>query len=341
VFAKQEGRAVRSPIGLKIQGTGLYRPRVSKPSTVLDKVFGQAEGWTNAKFGIAERGVASADETTSVMAALASRQALEQAGWGDDFDVIVGACGVMEQPIPSTSVLVQYELGLQRSGIPCFDVNATCLSFLNALDIVSLGLQAGRWRRALIFSSDIASAGLDFSRPEMSAIFGDGAAAVCVEAAPEKGPAVLSSRFMTLSGGKDLGHLRAGGTRIRIGDGFEALQDGARFYMDAFGIFKAAGRKLPELLQAVIADAGLSVDQVDHVICHQASKPALEYMRHVLGSRSERIVDIFAQFGNQIAASIPSALSVAHTEGRLRPGSHGLLLGTSAGVSLGAMVLRF
>ena len=308
---------------------------------MLDEVFGRSTGWTQSQFGIAERGVASPDETTSVMAAAAARRALDQAGWGEDFDVIVGACGVMEQPIPSTSVLVQHELGLQRSAIPCFDVNATCLSFLNALDLVSLGFHAGRWRRALIFSSDIASAGLDFSRPEMSAIFGDGAAAVCVEAGLETGPAILSSRFKTLSSGKDLGHLKSGGTRIRISDGFDALQAGARFHMDAFGIFKAAGRRLPELLNAVVADAGLGLDEIDHIICHQASKPALEYMGHLMGSKPERIVDIFASFGNQIAASMPSALSVAHAEGRLRSGSHGLLVGTSAGVSLGAMVVRF
>ncbi|ESQ91316.1 3-oxoacyl-ACP synthase [Asticcacaulis sp. AC460] len=328
------------PIGLRMAGAGTYSPQFRQPSTALDAVYGQAEGWTQTKFGIAERGIASREETTSVMAAQACRAALDEAGWGEDFDVIVGGCGVMEQPIPGTSVLVQHELGLHKSGIPCFDVNMTCLSFLSALDLVSLGFKAGRWRRALIFASDIASAGLNYSQPEMSAIFGDGAAAICVEAAPENGAAILACRFITLSSGKDLAHLRSGGTRIRVEDGYEALQAGARFHMDAFGIFKAAGKRLPELINETLATAGLTMDGIDTVIGHQASKPGLEYVRHILRTRPERVVDIFGHTGNQIAASLPTALVAARNQGRLTPGSHALLLGTSAGVSMGAMVVR-
>lgn len=328
------------PIGMRICGSGLYVPRNRRSSTELDSVYRQPAGWTQARFGISERGVAAADETSSVMAARACRIALDEAGWRDDFDVIVGGCGVMEQPIPGTSVLVQHELGLQKSGIPCFDINMTCLSFLNALDVVSLGFAAGRWRRALIFSSDIASAGLDFKNPEMSAIFGDGAAAVCVEAGDGIGPAILSARFATLSSGKDHAHLRAGGTRIRVEDGFDAIRYGARFHMDAFAIFKAAGRHLPKMIDETVVAAGLGLDGIDHVICHQASHPALEYVRHILGNRPERVVDIFATHGNQIAASLPTALCQARAAGRLGPGSHALLLGTSAGISMGAMVVR-
>lgn len=328
------------PIGMRICGSGIYAPRNRRPSCALDAIYRQPDGWTEERFGISERGVAASDETSSVMAAHACRAALEEAGWGDDFDVIVGGCGVMEQPIPGTSVLVQFELGLQKSGIPCFDVNMTCLSFLNALDVVSMGFATARWRRALVFSSDIASAGLDLRNPEMSAIFGDGAAAVCVEAGDSAGPAILSARFSTLSSGKDHAHLRAGGTRIRIEDGFEALQDGARFHMDPFAIFKAAGRHLPKMIDEAVSAAGLDLGSIDHVICHQASQPALEYVRHILGERPERVVDIFATTGNQIAASLPTALCTARSEGRFAPGSNALLVGTSAGISMGAMVLR-
>ncbi|MEI9905485.1 MAG: 3-oxoacyl-[acyl-carrier-protein] synthase III C-terminal domain-containing protein [Asticcacaulis sp.] len=328
------------PIGLAFTGFGMYAPAHRRTSEALDALFGQPSGWTRNKFGIAERGVAGRDETTSVMAAHACRQALAEAGWSDDFDVIVGGCGVMEQPIPGTSVLVQHELGLAKSGIPCFDVNMTCLSFLSALDLVSLGFKAGRWRRALIFASDIASAGLDYSHPEMSAIFGDGAAAVCVEACDDEGPAVLAALFRTLGSGKDLAHLRSGGTRIRIEDGMEALTAGARFHMDAFGIFKAAGRYLPRLIDETLVAAGLTLDGIDAFICHQASQPGLEYVRHLIQTRPERVVDIFAGHGNQIAASLAMALCTAHREGRLTSGRHALLLGTSAGISMGAMVIR-
>ncbi len=142
-------------------GYGRYRPRESRPSVELDARFNQPPGWTEGKFGIRERGIAAPDETSSFMGAAAARDALAMAGWAPGaFDVLIGACGVMEQPIPETSVLIQNALGLGKSGVWAFDVNQTCLSFLTALDIAAMGMDTGRFKRALIVSSDIASAGL-------------------------------------------------------------------------------------------------------------------------------------------------------------------------------------
>ncbi|RYE83527.1 MAG: hypothetical protein EOO65_03805, partial [Methanosarcinales archaeon] len=126
------------------------------------------------------------------------------------------------------------ELGLGKSGIWSFDVNQTCLSFLAALDVAAMGFATGRFKRALVVSSDIASAGLDWETPASAAIFGDGAAAVCLEArSDDDGPALLSRRFETYGDGRDLAVLRSGGTRVRAEDGYEALLEGSRFRMDA------------------------------------------------------------------------------------------------------------
>src|SRR5262245_50722205 len=130
---------------LNIVGYGSYQPRDQRPSTALDALFGEERGWTEAKFGIRARGVAAEDETSSEMGAAAAREAIAMAGWEDGaFDVLIGACAVMEQPIPGTSVLMENALGLGKSGIWAFDVNQTCLSFLTALDIVAMGFDAGR-----------------------------------------------------------------------------------------------------------------------------------------------------------------------------------------------------
>lgn len=327
---------------MTIAGYGAYAPREQRPSQALDAVFGQPSGWTEAQFGIAARGVAAPDETTSMMGAEAARRALAMAGWkAGDVDVLIGACGVMEQPIPGTSVLIQDALGLGKSGIWAFDVNQTCLSFVTALDIAAMGFATGRFRRALIVSSDIASAGLDWETPASAAIFGDGAAAVCVEAGggPD-GPALLARGFETYGEGKDLATLKTGGTRIRIEHGLEALTEGARFRMDAFGIFKAAARALPALIDRVLGEAGLTRETVDVVVCHQASHPGVEHVRRLMGGDPDRIVDIFAERGNQIAASLPTVLVEAQAQGRLGPGRTVLLLGTAAGISAAAMVLR-
>lgn len=308
----------------------------------MDALFDKEPGWTGQTFGLASRGLAGSEETTSTMAAQAARLALAQAGWETgDFDVLIGACGVMEQPIPGTSILIQHALGLGGSGIAAFDVNQTCLSFVTALDVAAMGFASGRWKRALVVSSDIASAGLDMTTPHAAAIFGDGAAAVCLQAGDDPdGPALLARGFETYGEGKDLCSLRAGGTRIRVEEGYDALVAGSKFQMDAFGIFKAAARRLPPLLDRVLGEAGLTRETVDVIVPHQASRPGIDHVKKLMGGDPERVIDIFSDHGNQIAASLPTALVHAQAQGRLTPGKTLLLLGTAAGISAAAMVLR-
>jgi 3-oxoacyl-[acyl-carrier-protein] synthase III len=326
--------------GLRIVGFGAYRPEFSRPSSQLDEIYKKPFGWTQEKFKIASRPIANRDETTSFMASKAIKEALKMANW-QDFDMLIGGCGVMEQPIPSTAVLVQKQLGLEQSGIMCLDVNMTCLSFLAGLDVASQYMQTSRIKKAIIFASDIASAGLDYNSPHASAIFGDGAAAICIESHDEIGGGeILATRFKTFSTGIDTAHLRAGGTKIRIEDGYDALSEGAKFFMDPTGIFRAAGRYLPKIVLETLKDAKLGLDDIDVFICHQASSAGLEFMRHLVKSRPERIIDIFENTGNQIAASLPTALYNAHSKGLLKPKTNVLMLGTSAGISIGAMVLR-
>jgi len=327
-------------IGFNIAGWGAYRPREQTPSTALDLRLGKPPGWVEAQFGISSRGIAGADETTSTMGAAAARRAIDMAGWDHGaFDVLIGGCGVMEQPIPSTSILVQHKLGLGSSGTPAFDVNQTCLSFMTALDVAALGFAAGRWRRAVVFSSDIASAGLDPDDAKITSIFGDGAAAVAIEAG-DGDAGLLASRFESYGEGFELAAVRAGGTRLRVEEGYEAIVAGSRFEMDAFGIFKAAARRLPALIDKVLAQAGIAKDELAAVLCHQASAPGVMHVARLFAPAPERVLNIFASTGNQIAASVPTVLAHALDNGLVRRGDTAMLLGTAAGISAGAMVLR-
>ncbi len=361
-------------IAFEIAGWGAYRPVRQVPTSEVDARLGKPAGSLEREHGIASRGVAGPDETSSMMGAAAARRALERAGWAEgDFDVLIGACGVMEQPIPSTSILIQHKLGLGRSGIPAFDVNQTCLSFLAALDVAAMGIAIGRWRRVLIVSADIASAGLDPADAKAMSIFGDGAGAIAIEATPgllageaASGPGflageaasgrraaalavaaapggeagLLSARFESYGDGHALATLSAGGTKLRVEEGYQALVEGSRFRMDAFGIFKAAARCLPALIDKVVAEAGTSRDSLAAIVCHQASAPGIEHIRRLFAPASERVIDIFATSGNQIAASLPTVLAHALDTGAARKGDEILLLGTAAGISAGAMVVR-
>lgn len=323
-----------------IAGAGTYSPRDTITAADLDRLTGQAAGSTAARFGVATRHRAAPDETSSAMAERAARAALADAGWdAASVDVVIGACGVMEQPIPGTAVLVQRRLGLGASGIPAFDVNATCLSFLIAFDRVLAGFALGEWRRALIVGADIASAALDYADPEASVLFGDGAAAIALEA---DGPhQLLAQLFRTYGDGAALCRLEAGGTRLRPDDDLDRFRAAAKFRMDGPGLFRATARRFPGFLRDLLARAGVTAADLRCVVPHQASRAALDHLKRALPNGDAVTVDLFAPVGNLIATSIPFALATARARGRLRAGEPGLIIGTSAGVSLGGAVIRW
>ena len=146
---------------MKIAGCGSYLPKNIVFSDFFDKKFNLESGWTKEKSGVVSRHYIS-DETQAIMAKNAALDACQNANIElNEIDCIVSACGVMQQLIPCTASLIQRELGLENSGIPCFDINSTCLSFVTAFDVVSSLVETGRYKNVLIVSSDAASTGFD------------------------------------------------------------------------------------------------------------------------------------------------------------------------------------
>lgn len=324
----------------RLAGTGSYLPRREVTSDELDRLYGRPTGETQRTAGIVARRYAEPDETSSMMAAAATDDALAEAGWkASDLDAIIGACGVMEQPIPGTAALVQRRLGLGRSGIPAFDVNATCLSFIPALDTALAGIAFQGWNRVLVFSADIASAALNHDDIEASALFGDGAAAILIERGDDH--SLLASRIETYGAYSDLCRLEAGGTRLTPHGDFEAFMGGSRFKMEGPALFRATARPFPRFLSRLFDTAGIAPGDIASVIPHQASAPALGHLRNTLDLPAARFVDVFEAVGNRIASSMPHALHLARRDGWLTPGSHSLLVGSSAGISLGGAIIRW
>lgn len=331
---------------IRIRSLGRYLPARVVTAAELDERLGLPTGTVAAESGVLERRFVE-DELASTMGARAAREALDRAGLTlEDCDLILGACGTPEQAIPCNAALIQRALGGERSGIPAFDVNATCLSFLAALDVASCLIAAGRHRRVLIVSSDIASVGLDWRARESAMILGDGAAAAVVEESPADDPgAIHASGMKTWSEGADLTRIRGGGSRHHPrhfeGSVSEYAEAYCTFEMDGRAVFKRSAAVLPPFVADVLADAGLTLDEMALVVPHQASPGALELVRRRLGLPPERWMTIAEEVGNTVAASLPLALEAAVRTGRVRRGEHMLLLGTSAGLSVGAMVLTF
>lgn len=323
-----------------IAGSGAYLPQRVVTAADLDRLTGSPDGHVAHHYGIVQRHWALPHETSSWMGEQAARAALDDAGWdAASLDLIVGACGVMEQPIPGTSVLIQRRLGLGSSGIAAYDINATCLSFLQALDHVLARFALGEAKRALIVCADIASAALDFSDAESSVLFGDGAAAIALEA---DGPHVrLVHRFQTWGDAADACRLEAGGTRLRPHDNLDTFLARSRFAMDGPAVFRATSRRFPRFIADLLAAADVAADTIDSILPHQASAAALEHLKRSLPGGHGKVVDLFATTGNQIATSLATTLHHARQSGLIASGSTSLLIGSSAGISLGGALVRW
>lgn len=334
------GSTFHEPRGLRILGTGAALPDEALTSAELDERLGLDPGSVEAATGVkvryVERGSAAA------LGARAARQALDAAGLTlTDIDAIVCSSGTPDQPLPCNAALLHEQLAPPRP-IPAWDINASCLSFVVGLDLLATLVGGGRYRRVLLVSSDVASVGLDWSDLGASGIFGDGAAAAVLGPAEGTESAVLAAGLATYSEGAHTCEIPGGGSRHAPG----RLRDPAdvtewmTFRMNGGAVFRLAARHLGGFVDSLLAGADLTLDDL-LVIPHQASHHGLAYLRRQFKLREEQVVDIYADHGNQVSASLPSALHAAVTSGRLTRGEHALLLGTGAGLSIGGVVLCY
>lgn len=323
-------------IPVRIIATGKALPVDRVSAEQLDQRFGYAPGHTLRASGVRFRHLAAMHESQSALGAAALRDALRRASLdASRIDLLIAACGVPEQALPNTACLIAQHAGLP-AGTPAFDVNASCLSFLAGLRVAAGLLQSGGYTRIALVSSDLASRGVDWREPEASLIFGDGAAAAILEKGAH-GQGVAAFRFATYPEGYRYCEIRAGGTHRNPRAGMTS--DDHLFHMDGKAVFRLAARVMPGFLTRLMADADGGQASIDVVVPHQASHLGMRHAARRLGVDAERIVDIYATHGNQVAASMPTALHEAFVTGRAAPGKRALLIGTAAGLSVGGMVL--
>ena len=325
-------------------GSGLRLPRRGVQAAEIEAARGLRPGSVVARTGVETRHFANAaeGETAATLGADAARQALAAAGMSfRDMDLLIGAAGTVQQPIPCTAALIQRALGEGESGVPAFDVNCTCLGFVAALDLAASLIAAGTYRRVLIVCAEVPSPGLNWQDAEASALFGDGAAAFVVGPASDPGQGVLSARLVTYGAGADHCRIEGGGSALHASAYHKENRERFHFQMDGPAIHREASRRLPPFVDGFLRDAGTELDDIDVVVPHQAGRLPIEILRRKLGIAPERLVVTLQGHGNLIAASIPAAFHLAIRAGRVRRGQRVLLLGTSAGFSMGALLLQY
>ncbi|MEO1656637.1 MAG: ketoacyl-ACP synthase III [Pseudomonadota bacterium] len=325
-----------------LTGWGSFLPDGWATSADLDAAHGLAEGTVAGASGIETRPLAGPHDDQVSMAAEAGRRALASARLTpDDLDLILFGGAVGYQPIPATAPFVKAALGVV-SDAPAYDVNATCLGALVALDQAALQISAGRARRALVVASEIASRALPWHEaPEIAGLFGDGAGAWIVTDAPggdralEVGPLVLRTR----AEGAEHCTLRSGGTRIDRKAEPEAFVAGATFAMDGRALYRLSTTAVPGVIDEALAHREWDRSSLDLVIPHQASPGALGWLERRCGFAEGVVWNEVGRTGNLVAASLPVALERALEARGTVAGDKVLLIGTSAGVSIGALTL--
>lgn len=319
----------------RIVGTGSALPERSVSNAELVAELGErgietSDDWIVERTGIRNRYLASGDETTATLGALAGRRALEAAGKSTaDVDLLIVATSTPDQIFPSTACLIQRELG--AFGGAAFDVQAVCAGFVYALATADSMIRSGLARCALVIGAETFSTILDWSDRTSCVLFGDGAGAVVLVA--DQAPGILSTALH--ADGRHASTLCTTGS-IRRGKivGHPFLK------MDGQAVFKLAVTVLDSVAREVLDKAGMAVDDLDWLIPHQANIRILQATGRRLGIDAERVVVTLDRHANTSAASVPLAFDVAVREGRIQPAQHVLLQGVGGGFAWGAVLLR-
>jgi 3-oxoacyl-[acyl-carrier-protein] synthase III len=329
------------PRKVKIISTGKYLPKKQVTASELAERIGTSAEWIEKKSGVMIRYFVNG-ETASQMGAFAAKNALEIAGLSiQDIDCIVSTSGVPEQAIPCNAALIQEHLGAIDLGIPAFDINSTCLSFITGLDTISYLVAAGRYKRVLLVATEVSSFGINWQDKESCTLFGDGAAAVIItQSQKEDSSQILCSRIETYSKGAHLTECQGGGNKYHPSE-YGNDPEFFLFKMDGRGIYRLSSQILPGFVERLFAPLGLKIDDMQMVIPHQASLMAMRLLSKQLNIPAQKLMVIAHNHGNTVAASVPMALHEAIIQQKIKRGDTIMLLGTSAGFSVGGIILEY
>jgi 3-oxoacyl-[acyl-carrier-protein] synthase-3 len=313
-----------------IAGVGSALPKRLVTNDELAATVDTTDEWIVERTGIRSRYIAGDGETTGSLATAAARRALESAGIEpSDIDLIVLATATPDQTFPSTATKVQAALGI--NDCIAFDVHAVCTGFLYALSVADSMLRSGNAGKALVIGAETFSRILDWEDRATCVLFGDGAGALVLSAEnTDKG--ILSTKLHADGRHNDL---------LFVDGGPSTTGTVGKLRMKGREVFRHAVVNLAQVLNEVLSDAGLSTDDVDWVVPHQANARILDATAKKLGLPSEKVVVTVDRHANTSAASVPLAFDTAIRDGRIKRGDVVVLEAMGGGFTWGAAALRY
>jgi 3-oxoacyl-[acyl-carrier-protein] synthase III len=318
-----------------VLGCGSYLPRQILTNAELASRIETSDEWIVQRTGIKQRHIAAEGEFTSHLAIKAARAALEHAGVdAQSIDLIVLATSTPDNTFPATAVAVQNGLGIHHGA--AFDLQAVCSGFVFALATADNFLRGGAHKRALVIGAETFSRILDWNDRGTCVLFGDGAGAVVLEA--QQQPGAASDRGILTA------HLRSDGqhkSKLYVDGGPSSTQTVGYLRMEGREVFKHAVGMITDVIVDALNATGLSVEDIDWFIPHQANKRIIDASAHKLHIAPQKVVLTVDRHGNTSAASIPLALDVAVKDGRVKNGDLLLLEAMGGGFTWGSVLLRW
>jgi 3-oxoacyl-[acyl-carrier-protein] synthase-3 len=321
-----------------ILGTGTALPEKVITNHDLEKMVETSDQWITERTGIKERRQAAPGETTSHLSVIAARHALEAANLSPrDLDLIICSTISPDMPLPSTASFIQRELGAR----PCcsFDLAAACSGFLFGMTVAEQYIKTGKARYVLVVGAEILSRYLDYKDRATCVIFGDGVAAAIMGPATEPS-GILASEMHTNGQYADQLFIPAGGTAHPAT--CETVSDRQHYIkMRGNELFKVAVRSLEEVSRRVLRDANVTPDQLSLIIPHQANQRITDALRARLEVPECKVYSNIARIGNTSSASIPICLDECVRAGKIKKGDLILMCAFGAGVTWGAVLMRW
>lgn len=317
-----------------VAGVGHYLPERIVPNSEFEKSLDTSDEWIKSRSGIERRHFAAEGENTSDMATKAALHALTNAGLNaDDIDAIVLATSTADLTFPSAATMVQSKLGMTEGF--AFDVQAVCAGFVFALTNANALIVSGQAKRVLVIGSETFSRIMDWSDRSTCVLFGDGAGALILEA--QEGTGDNTDRGILSTDLNSDGRYRD----ILYVDGGVSERSTGYLRMQGKEVFRHAVEKLAQTTQTTLDAAGVTAEDIDWVVPHQANIRIINGISKKMGVPIERVVITVQDHGNTSAASIPLAMSVASQQGKLKQGDLVATEAIGGGLAWGSAVLRW
>ena len=347
-----------------IRGIGFYVPENIVTNADLQRHMDTTDEWIQERTGIQERRyVTRHKETTSVLGTNAAKKALANAGMhAEELDLIIFATLSPDYYFPGSGVLLQRQLGINKTEIPALDIRNQCSGFVYGLNIADSFIRSGTYQNILLVGAETHSMGLDFSTQgrNVTVIFGDGAGAVIISATDEHFRGILATRIHANGEfAEELAMINPGShSGVHVTDpavyGYEDAEFGETFVspkmltdgmlfpnMNGQLVFKNAVAKFPEVIDEVLAAAGLEKSDIDLLVCHQANLRISQFVQKAMGLRDDQVWNNIQKYGNTTAASIPIALAEAVEAGKVNKGDLVCLAAFGSGFTWGAALIRW